>query len=106
LQPYTYYYNAQSNPVWLTDHVALLGVRNGAFTELENPVRPQITDASFSGLAADWTTLGSDNCNGWTNLTSGVSVTRGWTFASDITFIVDSSVSTCNYPAVFYCVEQ
>jgi hypothetical protein len=60
ISPYTYYYNSQSNPLWLTDSVALLGVRNGTFLALENPVSI-ISDVSVSGLAADWTTLGVTN---------------------------------------------
>ena len=106
LAPYTYYYNSQSNPVWLTDDVALLGVRDGAFVGLENPIRPLVTENSISGLTADWTTLGSDNCNGWTNLNSGSNKSVGWTFADDISFIVDATLSSCSASAVLYCVEQ
>jgi hypothetical protein len=106
LAPYTYYYNAQSNPIWLTDAVALLGVRNGTFIGLENPVRPLVTEESLTGLAADWTTLGANNCNGWSKLSSDVDKSVGLTFASEITFIVNVDLASCSYSAVFYCVEQ
>jgi hypothetical protein len=106
LTPYTYYYNEDSNPIWLTDAVALLGVRNGAFTELENPVRPDVTENSLSGLNGDWTTLGTDNCNGWNSISSGSNKSQGWTFATDLSFIVDASLGSCSYEGVFYCVEQ
>jgi hypothetical protein len=104
--PYTYYYNAQSNPVWLTDAVALLGFRNGTFIGLENPVRELVTSDALTGLAADWTTLSKNNCNGWSKMSVGPDKSVGFTFASDITFIVRSDLADCDSPAVFYCVEQ
>lgn len=106
LTPYTYYYNAQSNPVWLTDGVALLGVRNGTFVGLENPVRPNVTTNSLTGLTADWTTLGSDNCNGWTSIQTAANRSQGWSFATDISFIVDAGLGSCAFEYVLYCVEQ
>jgi hypothetical protein len=106
LAPYTYYYNAHSNPVWLTDAVALLGVRNGAFVGLENPVREIITAYAVTGLAADWTTLGKQNCSGWSKLGGGVDKSVGFTFGVDITFLVDSDLTDCSSAASFYCVEQ
>lgn len=106
VQPYTYYYNAQSNPVWLTDDVPLLGVRNAAFVGLENPVRPLITGVSLTGLRADWTTLPSDNCNGWT-FGGSYPVSHGVTFSTGIEFIVETANErTCGDPSELYCVEQ
>jgi hypothetical protein len=105
ISPYTYYYNAQSNPVWLTDAVALLGVRNGKFIGLENSVTI-FTEHSISGLAADWTTLGANNCNGWTSVATGANQSAGWAFATDISFIVDVDLSSCSSAALLYCVEQ
>jgi hypothetical protein len=106
IAPYTYYYNAQSNPVWLTDAVALLGVRDGTFIGLENPVRENITSNSLTGLAADWTTLGGNNCNGWSKIGGGVDKSVGWTFATDISFIFNGELTDCVNDAAFYCVEQ
>lgn len=106
IAPYTYYYNAQSNPIWLTDAVALLGVRDGTFVGLENPVREKITSSSLTGLAADWTTLAGTNCNGWSSIGGGVDKSVGYTFASDISFIFNGDLADCAGDAAIYCVEQ
>lgn len=104
---YTYYYNSEANPIWLTDAVALLGVRNGMFIGLENPVRPVFPDWALTGLAADWTALTGNNCNDWTKSTSGFNSSLGQTLLTDISFIatVDNSADCSTY-AFFYCVEQ
>lgn len=103
--PYTYYYNAESNPIWLTDAVALLGIRHGAFIGIENPVSG-VTEWSLTGLAADWTSLGKNNCGGWSSINTGPNKSVGWFFATDILFIVNGDLSSCASPGRFYCVEQ
>lgn len=105
ITPYTYYYNDKSNPLWLTDAVPLLGVRNGTFMGLENPVSG-ISDWSMSGLAADWTTSGVHNCGGWSNPGMVDDMSVGWLFATDITFILDATLASCSSSASLYCVEQ
>jgi len=110
LRPYTYYFNEEENPVWLTQSVALLGVENGRFTGLENPILPFAYPVfEITGMNADWTTLsgGEENCYGWTNGNVGIDGFHGWAGATDSEFLmyVYQPVS-CGYESHFYCVEQ
>lgn len=104
IKKYTHYYNAQDQLVWRTDAIALLGVRNGARTNLyatffEDGTYP------WSGYNADWTTIpDSDNggtCAGWTAATTG-----GASFVtSDLATV---SVELCGSGTLGYilCVQQ
>ena len=102
IQPYTYYYNSEEKPVWLTDSVALLGVRNGNFTTLENRIAGYIAYVA-SGLNADYTTLATDNCQSWTAL--GYNMSYGLAGETSSRFITDATVE-CSNEVWFYCVEQ
>lgn len=104
IQPYTQYVTLTENPIWLTDSVALLGVRNGAFVGLENAI-DGATQVMLTGLKADWTTLGTNNCNGWTSPT-GDEKHYGFASSKSIDFLYGESTSGCNYTASFYCIEQ
>jgi hypothetical protein len=103
LQPYTYYYNEEQNPVWLTRDVPLLGMDNGVFVGLENPVEPLVPMAMLTGMNDDWTTLGGENCNGWSVTFS--QKRHGWSVYSDITFMY-TDADACDLYNGFYCVEQ
>lgn len=72
VEPYTRYVNDQGEEVWVTDAVALIGIRDGGHV----PITAMIADNGscdplcisrdmVSGLKDDGTTLTSDNCNGW-----------------------------------------
>jgi hypothetical protein len=103
IQPYTYYVNEAENPVWLTDDVALLGVRMGAFSPLKNQIGGT-TSVVLTGLNGDWTTLGADNCGGWAN--NAYSKHYGFAFNQDIGFLYSDDVLSCDAVVNFYCVEQ
>ncbi|MDP9152245.1 MAG: DUF1554 domain-containing protein [Myxococcota bacterium] len=93
LQKYTYYYNAQSQLIWRTDSVPLLGVSGGA----RQPLSASVYDASafiyaWSGWQTDWTTVPDmpasalGTCIGWTSASSsdwGQFVTADLTPAND-----------------------
>ena len=105
LSPYTYYYNDQNQPVWLTDEVALLGVREGAFTALENYIK--FTDLVFvSGLHGDWTAT-NETCNSWVSTTAAISAAAGLAGAITTDFLEDEPVDApCSTTLNVYCVEQ
>jgi hypothetical protein len=107
IRPYTYYYNDSENPLWLTDSVPLLGVRDGKFTALENRVSP-VTAIILTGLNPDYTTLGTDNCQGWSSLQDSESKRYGLPPASDASFMYSSEdTNACGMNWIsFYCVEQ
>lgn len=105
VRPYTYYYNANNEPVFLTDDVALIGIRGGAFVGTESNVGlvtvPNITNMTIGAL-----TLQSQNCVGWTSSTS-TQVTYGVPFRTDETLIdSDDFGIDCNASFGFYCIEQ
>jgi Protein of unknown function (DUF1554) len=66
LLPYTRYVNAAGNLVWVTDSVALLGVRNGTTSPLLEPVVAGQFSVAWGGYEADWTTS-TDNCRRWSS---------------------------------------
>lgn len=104
LKPYTYYYNVLENPIWLTREVPLLGVENGAFVGLENGIS-ETSYVYVSGLNVDGTTLGSDNCQGWSSVNTGYSKRVGIGLSTDEGYLFDST-SDCGYQVLVYCVEQ
>jgi hypothetical protein len=105
VQPYTYYVNENEQPIWITDDVALLGMRDGEFVGLENSISG-MTLTVFTGLKADWTTLATDNCEGWSLGTSSYSKHYGFAYDSGIEFLYSDDVSVCDGSSAFYCVEQ
>jgi hypothetical protein len=106
IQPYTYYVNETENPVWLTDDVALLGMRKGAFSPLQNQINGAVA-VVLTGLNGDWTTLGTDNCNGWSSSNAGYSKHYGLSFSQDIGFLYSGDeLISCDAVVNFYCVEQ
>lgn len=101
LQPYTYYYSSYEKPVWLTDAVPLLGVRNGQFTAFENRVDSIIAYVA-TGLNSDYTTLVGDDCQGW----SGVGrMSYGLVGETSGGFVAKDTVE-CSGEIWFICVEQ
>src|SRR6478736_3887109 len=104
LKPYTYYYIGAEKPVWLTDSVALLGVRNGQFSLFENTVDGTIAFVT-TGLNTDYTTLESYNCRGWTS--DEANTTRMGGFAGELgAEFIFKDIVPCGDESWFYCVEQ
>jgi hypothetical protein len=89
LHPYTAYVNEDENPLWMTDDVALLGVRDGAFQRPDN-ILSDHTLVIATGMNADWTTLGSDHCDGW-SVSSGPGKHYGFSFSDEIDFLYSES---------------
>ena len=104
LEPYTYYYNVLENPIWLTRDVPLLGVEDGAFVGLENPIS-ETSYVFVSNLNIDGTTLGTDNCQGWSQINTGYSKRVGMGLDTDEGYLFSSTLM-CGYQVLVYCVEQ
>ncbi|GEM_PF-2048037 len=107
LQPWTRYVNNDAELVWRTDGTALLGVTEGAWSDLLAPVTKTENLYVWTGLANDWTTFTStDLCGGWMN--TGVTTgpfARGW--HTDQAFLhYGPGTGVCNVGRYFYCVEQ
>ena len=114
LQPYTAYVNTAGALIWMTDSVPLLGVRDGAAVSLQNPIADEdlyYWTGFVTGLSADWTTLASDNCNGWTSDSDDHEVHVGIGYSLDDYLDSPLGAAGCSlsnrlgFP-VFYCVEQ
>lgn len=107
IRPYTYYYTKDEKPIWLTDAVPLLGVRNGMFASLENPISSTNTFVILTGLNADYTTLSADNCGDWSSVSTSDVKRYGRPATQDINFMhADDTVECGTYTVSFYCVEQ
>lgn len=105
VEPYTYYYNAADQPVFMTDGVPLIGVRRGAFVGLENYVLDVVAPTA-SGVGLDYVTLQSNNCNGWSSSGASYTFSHGLPVQVDQEFLVRPPQG-CDYGAVFfYCLEQ
>lgn len=104
LRPYTYYVNSSENLIWVTRETPLLGVKNGAFVGLANPIS-QYTRTIISNLNPDGTLLETDNCEGWSGVDETFSTHIGFPPLSDAGFL-DYTVVACGYLVAFYCVEQ
>ncbi len=110
LRPYTQYVNAAGEPVWMTDAVPLLGVRDSALLPLENPFifvgNCQIRGV-LTGLNDDWTNALDNTCNGWTSNSADLDANLGQPCLSED--YLDDTGYRCDSltPLVFfYCVEQ
>ena len=117
LQPYTAYVRFDGELVWITDESALLGVREGASQPLETPLfeAGSASTRFITGMSDDWTSINSDNCNGWTS--SSPSYDAHYGNPSSATDYLDAGQFDCQAwstivnmvltdPAFFYCVEQ
>ena len=107
IQPYTYYVNTYENLVWITDEVALLGVRDGHFVGLVTAIL-QGTDCFVSNIAVDGTTLNANNCAGWSSANSPDRKQCGMPIFTTADYL-DAANSTANCSTSytnFYCVEQ
>jgi hypothetical protein len=111
LKPWTRYINAGGQPIWLTNASALLGVANGSFVGLINPIVPGSASGYITGMKADSTDLpmGRD-CNGWTSISPTAQVMTGVGGAVDGRFLERSPSSSdpCSDTTTWslYCVEQ
>ncbi|MCR9161586.1 MAG: DUF1554 domain-containing protein [Nannocystaceae bacterium] len=121
LQPYTAYVRSNGDPIWMTESVPLLGVRDGGAEPLENPVGLAcsippclVYGPGVTGLNSDWTTALSDNCNGWTSNTDA-SQLDGGVINSTTEFLASGDTVGCSLEDEsgvgfqlprFYCVEQ
>jgi Protein of unknown function (DUF1554) len=101
LRPYTRYLTTLGNLIWITDDVALLGVRNGQPVALLNPILPGPIAFAWVGFENDWTSS-VDNCLGWNSSlgTDGGTVIR----VDQTEFIVDPAQCSNAYPLI--CAER
>ncbi len=84
IRPYTAYVRIDGDPLWTTDDVPLLGVRDGASLPLLSQPRetcvgnfcPFLTTAVVTGLNADWTNV-SQTCDGWSSASETQSMSVG-----------------------------
>ena len=113
LQPYTAYTNDDGEIVWITDEIALLGVRDGMPMPLENPIEDQVCGMTcpildtVSGMADDWTNLGDNICIGWSSASSGATATYGrGTGVEDYLEFNTRSCGSNWFGIYFMCVEQ
>lgn len=110
LSPYRQYVNLQELPIWTTDATPLLGVRNGAPTNLLNPIVPEdATFGTWTGMNPDYTTATS--CNGWVTTSIVLPGVVGFGVnASDVRvgsgFPNNGGFSQCNAVKHLLCVEQ
>jgi hypothetical protein len=104
LRPFTYYVNSEENLVWITRDVPLLGVADGQFFSLANPIT-RVTRAFVSNLNIDGTSLLTDNCDGWAMATSQYSKHVGLGLVTDAGYL-DYDLIECGHYVSFYCVEQ
>jgi hypothetical protein len=105
VRPYTYYYNVNNEPVFLTDDVPLIGVRGGQYVGIETAVA-FVTGPVITNVSTNYLTLQTRNCQNWSSATSGL-LTYGVPFELDDGFIdSDAFGIDCNTQFFFYCVEQ
>jgi hypothetical protein len=101
LLPYTRYLNQMGALVWVTDDVALLGVRNGRPSSLLNPIVPVDFSVAWAGVQQDWTTS-AETCQNWF---SGQKDDEGAVFRLDLqTFEVETA--TCDQLLPIVCAER
>ncbi len=109
LRPYTAYVNGAGALLWVTDEVALLGVRQGVAQPLRNPIVPfeQNPPAALTGLTPHWTTLELDDCQGWSSAAPGDLHNAGipW-IPDDGGFLNNGAVGPCDAFDHVYCVES
>jgi hypothetical protein len=119
VKPYTAYVDSEGELVFITDHVALLGVRDG---ELEPALAPlwvcnqmfclQFT-VMLNGLNDDGTTANAGTCNGWTQFVDQVNFGYGsYTTLEPATNTYgcgvldpEGNIIYLNFPR-FLCVQQ
>lgn len=110
LAPWRGYVNGDGDLLAITDGAALLGVRDGVFSDLAQAIEPGDLGGRWTGLNQDWTALESnENCNNWTNATANYQMMTGIPSAVDEGFLRQSPDYTypCNNAQrPVYCVEQ
>jgi hypothetical protein len=102
LKPYTAYVNATLQPLWTTDAVALLGVRNGQRALLLGTFGGSNGDYAWAGFESDWTTS-SNNCGRWTipSANGGTALPLGPSATTAEVIPID-----CSSKSFILCVEQ
>lgn len=109
LEPYTAYLNATGSVVWVTDEVALLGVRTGAAQTLLAPIVPLENNppGCITGMNADWTSPANANCLGWSTTLDSENHNVGIPWIQDLgSFLNNGGLTPCNLPEHVYCVED
>ncbi|MFN3181915.1 MAG: DUF4215 domain-containing protein [Nannocystaceae bacterium] len=110
LRPYTRYVNSFGDPIWITDDVPLLGVRDGAPQEVENLLVNGGGPFGYfvvTGMEEDWTPLSSGStCLNFSSSSSGLAMQLGMA-AHPLDFIrAEGVVYDCDQPLMrVYCVE-
>ena len=111
LEPWTAYVNFEGDLLAITDAAALLGVHDGAFSNLTNPITPDDNGGVWTGMNQDWTAMGAnENCNNWTNATNSYQMMQGSPGQVTAAFLRQSQDFTypCSDAGVtrsVYCVE-
>jgi len=111
LRTWTRYVNASAQLIWLTQNVRLLGVSNGQFVGLKNPIVPGSNSGYLTGMSGNWLALASGrNCSAWASVTSAAQGMIGIGGSITSTFLEQAADFT--YPCSdvtswrLYCVEQ
>ncbi len=102
VHPYTRYYNWEGRLLWVTEEIALLGVRGGQRVEMEQAAWSHDSGSYYpwSGYANDWTTRDGEHCNGWT---SNDDELWGAFAFQDLTH---AALEPCDRAQFLMCVEQ
>jgi hypothetical protein len=109
LRPWTAYVNEDGDLLAITDGAALLGVRDGVFSNLENAIG---TPSCYTGLNQDWTSMqANENCNNWSNATDAYQMMVGLANSTNEQFLRQSQDFTygCSdqgFTRPIYCVEE
>ncbi len=109
LEPYTAYLNADGALLWVTDEVALLGVRTGTAQPLLAPIVAfeDNPPGCFTGMNPDWTAPASANCQGWSSTSASDDHNVGIPWVQDQgSFLNNGGLTPCNLPEHVYCVES
>lgn len=109
LEPYTAYVNANGALLWVTDEVALLGVRTGSAQPLLAPIVPFADNppGCVTGMNPDWTAPASADCMGWSTVESSENHNIGIPWVLDQgSFLNNGGLTPCNLSAHVYCVQQ
>ncbi|MGH1342166.1 MAG: DUF1554 domain-containing protein [Nannocystales bacterium] len=108
LEPYTAYVNANGALLWVTDEVALLGVRTGTTQTLLAPIVAfeDNPPGCITGMNADWTAPASADCLGWSTAAASEDHNVGIPWVQDVgAFLNNGGITPCNLPEHVYCVE-
>ena len=109
LEPYTAYLNSNGALLWVTDEVALLGVRDGTAQPLLAPIVAFEANppGCITGMNADWTAPASANCQDWSTADASEDHNVGIPWVQELgSFLNNGGLTPCNLAEHVYCVEN